>query len=155
LKRFGSNVVPVGHQGNSLDYRMFSYPYTQVRQSIDALRSAHPADPHDGWKVRYINPQTGGHCMPSMAAFMQLLPNGMTSAPYRSTDSTVFVCLQGSGRTRVGDTVLRWEENDVFVVPSWQFYQHEVNSEVILFSYSDRAVQEKLGLWFEERGDMQ
>ena len=92
--------------------------------------------------------------MPSMAAFMQLLPDGMATAPYRSTDSTVFVCLEGSGSTIVGDTVLRWEPNDVFVVPSWQFYQHEVKSEVVLFSYSDRAVQEKLGLWFEERGEV-
>ena len=89
--------------------------------------------------------------MPSMAAFMQILPKGMSTAPYRSTDSTVFVCLEGSGRTRCGNTVLQWERNDVFVLPSWQFYRHEVDSETVLFSYSDRTVQEKIGLWFEER----
>jgi gentisate 1,2-dioxygenase len=150
--RFGANVVPVRHQGNALDYRMFSYPYAQVRESLEGLRAADPADPHDGWKVRYTNPQTGGHCMPSMGAFMQVLPRGMTTAPYRSTDSTVFVCLEGSGRTVIGNKVLEWEPNDVFVLPSWQFYQHEADAEVVLFSYSDRAVQEKLGLWFEERG---
>jgi gentisate 1,2-dioxygenase len=84
---------------------------------------------------------------------MQILPKGMTTAPYRSTDSTVFVCLEGMGRTRVGNTVLNWEPNDVFVIPSWHFHQHEVDSEAVLFSYSDRAVQEKLSLWFEERGE--
>jgi gentisate 1,2-dioxygenase len=133
--------------------RMFSYPYAQVRESLEALRASNAPDPHDGWKIRYANPQTGGDCMLSMAAFMQILPGGKT-APYRSTDSTVFVCLEGRGRTRIGGTVLDWEENDVFVIPSWQFYRHEVDSEVVLFSYSDRAVQEKLSLWFEERGEI-
>jgi len=153
-KRFGANVVPARHRSTALDYRMFSYPYAEVRKALDALRAADRADPHERWKVRYTNPQTGDHCMPSMAAFMQILPAGRT-APYRSTDSTVFLCVEGRGCTRVGGKVLDWEANDVFVIPSWQFYQHELDSEAVLFSYSDRAVQEKLSLWFEERGGIE
>ncbi|STL52190.1 gentisate 1,2-dioxygenase [Escherichia coli] len=34
------------------------------------------ADEWDGYKMRYVNPVTGGYPMPSMGAFLQLLPKG-------------------------------------------------------------------------------
>jgi gentisate 1,2-dioxygenase len=30
---------------------------------------------------------------------------------------------------------------------------HQADEEAVLFSYSDRPVQEKLGLWREQRGN--
>jgi gentisate 1,2-dioxygenase len=132
---------------------MYSYPYETTKAALLSLRESEPCDPYDGWKVRYINPQTGGHAMTTMAAYLQLLPDGMTTAPYRATDGAVFVVVEGRGRTTVGSTVLEWEPHDVFVVPSWHWFRHEVEGETVLFSYSDRSAQEKLGLWFEERGN--
>ena len=82
---------------------------------------------------------------------MQLLPKGFAGAPYRSTDGTVFVCIEGSGETRVGGEVLAWRPRDVFVVPAWARHSHRANEDAVLFSFSDRVVQEKLGLWREER----
>ena len=82
-----------------------------------------------------------------------MLPKGFASQPYRSTDGTVFVAVEGSGETRIGDTVLAWEPHDIFVVPSWMIHTHRVTSEAVLFSFSDRVVQEKLGLWRETRGN--
>jgi len=151
-RRFGANVVPANYKSSALDYRMFSYPYETVRAAVDALRATDPVDPYDGWKVRYVNPQTGDHAMTTMAAYLQLLPAGMT-APYRATDAKVFVVAEGKGRTIVGSTELEWEANDVFVVPAWHWHRFETDGEAVLFSYSDRAAQEKLGLWFEERGN--
>ena len=40
-----------------------------------------------------------------------------------------------------------------FVAPSWKPVVHEPDSESVLFSFSDRPVQEKLGLWREQRGN--
>jgi hypothetical protein len=37
------------------------------------------------------------------------------------------------------------------VAPSWWNVVHEVESEAVIFSFSDRPVQEKLGLWRERR----
>ena len=152
-RQFGANVVPVGHQGSERDRRMFSYPYETTRAALDSLRETEPCDPYYGWKVRYINPQTGDHAMTTMAAHLQFLAKGMTTAPYRATDGVVFIVVEGKGRTVVGSTVLEWEPHDVFVVPSWKWHRHETDTEAVLFSYSDRAAQEKLGLWFEERGN--
>jgi gentisate 1,2-dioxygenase len=49
--------------------------------------------------------------------------------------------------------VLSWEQHDVFVVPSWASHTHHATRESVLFSFSDRVVQEKLGLWREARGN--
>jgi gentisate 1,2-dioxygenase len=90
--------------------------------------------------------------MPTIGAFMQLLPAGFAAAPYRSTDGTVFVAVEGEGETVIGDTTVRWKPRDIFVAPSWQWQRHRASSEAVLFSFSDRPVQEKLALWREERG---
>jgi len=87
-----------------------------------------------------------------MGTCMQLLPKGFVSAPYRSTDGTVFSVVEGSGETIVGDTVMRWKKRDHFVVPSWAKVVHKATSETVLFSFSDRPVQERLDLWREDRG---
>jgi gentisate 1,2-dioxygenase len=89
--------------------------------------------------------------MPTIGAFLQLLPAGFNTAPYRSTDGTVFVAVEGEGETIVGDTVIRWKPRDIFVVPGWHPHRHRAASESVLFSFSDRPVQEKLGLWREQR----
>ena len=43
-------------------------------------------------------------------------------------------------------------ERDTFVAPSWNSLEIEARSELVLFGYSDRAAQEKLGLWRELKG---
>ncbi len=110
-------------------------------------------DPYHGHKLRYVNPASGEFAMPTIATFVQLLPKGFAGQPYRSTDGTVFVAVEGNGETRVGDTVFAWEPHDIFVVPSWMTHTHRAASEAVLFSFSDRVVQEKLGLWREARGN--
>ncbi len=91
--------------------------------------------------------------MPTIATFIQLLPKGFSTSRYRSTDATVFTPVEGRGRTRVGDEVLEWGPKDVFVVPSWKWVTHEADEEAVLFSYSDRPIQEKLDLFREDRGN--
>ena len=90
--------------------------------------------------------------MPTIGACMQLLPAGFATAPYRSTDGTVFSVVEGEGETVVGDTVLHWKPRDIFVVPSWQRHHHRASTDAVVFSFSDRPVQDALGLWREERG---
>ena len=103
--------------------------------------------------MRYSNPATGDHAMPTMGTFIQLLPKGFRTARYRATDATVFVAMEGRGRTKVGDTTLEWGPKDILVVPSWKPVAHEADEECVLFSFSDRPVQEKIGVWREDRGN--
>ena len=60
---------------------------------------------------------------------------------------------RGRGRERRSATrPSRWKKRDHFVVPSWAKVVHKATSEAVLFSFSDRPVQEKLDLWREDRG---
>jgi gentisate 1,2-dioxygenase len=88
-----------------------------------------------------------------MGTFIQLLPRGFTSARYRATDAMVFAAIEGRGRTRIGEQVFEWGPKDIFVVPSWKSVVHEAEEESVLFSFSDRPVQEKIGVWREDRGN--
>jgi len=100
-----------------------------------------------------VNPVDGTWAMPTIGTCLQLLPKGFVSAPYRSTDATVFVPVEGSGRSTVGGETFHWGPRDVFVVPSWHEVTHQADGDAVLFSYSDRPVQEKLGLFRERRGN--
>jgi len=91
--------------------------------------------------------------MPTIGTFIQLLPKGYATRPCRSTDGTVYVAVEGAGESRVGDEVFRWQPRDIFVAPSWMPVSHLAEDESVLFSFSDRPVQEKLGLWREQRGN--
>ena len=131
---------------------MFSFPYARTREALDRLREgAATVDACHGIRMKYANPLDGGYALPTIAAFIQLLPRGFRGAAHRSTDATVVCVAEGEGRTEVGEETFTWGPRDLFVVPSWRPRRHEVDEEAVLFSFSDRAVQESLGLWREER----
>jgi len=90
--------------------------------------------------------------MPTLSTAMQLLPRGFKSQAYRCTSGTVFVIVEGSGHVRIGERRFTWQPHDLFVVPSWHSFELEAASEAVIFSYSDQIVQEKLGLFREQRG---
>jgi gentisate 1,2-dioxygenase len=151
--RFANNLMPVDWRPAVKTSPVFNYPYARSRESLDVLSRNEGPDPCHGHKLRYVNPASGDFAMPTIGAFIQLLPQGFATRLYRSTDGTVFVAVEGSGESRVGDHVLHWEPRDVFVVPSWTTVSHQAHGEAVLFSYSDRPVQEKLGLYREQRGN--
>ena len=151
--RYGNNLLPVDWKPEVKTSPVFNYPYARTREALEALAKNGAPDRYHGHKLRYVNPASGEPAMPTIATFVQLLPAGFASRPYRATDGTVFVCVEGEGETRIGDTVLPWEQHDIFVVPSWARHTHHAKAESVLFSFSDRVVQEKLGLWREARGN--
>jgi gentisate 1,2-dioxygenase len=151
--RYGHNLLPVDWKPEVKTSPVFNYPYARTREALDALARNGTPDPYHGHKLRYVNPASGEFAMPTIATFVQLLPAGFASQPYRSTDGTVFVVVEGSGESRIGDQVFAWEPHDIFVVPSWTPHTHRADGETVLFSFSDRVVQEKLGLWRETRGN--
>lgn len=149
--RFGMNLLPVDFDGRGKPSPLFSYPYARTREALTMLARRSDWDPVGGIRLRYANPADGGDVLPTISAFAQLLPAGFAGARYRSTDATVYIVVEGTGTTQVGDVTFDWGPKDIFVVPGWTAHRHTASSEAVLFSYSDRTVQQKLGLWREER----
>ena len=154
IARYGQSMLPIDYNQRPLNSPVFCYPFERTRETLEIMRRDRTLDACHGSKVRFINPVTGGYAMPTLGAFMQLLPKGFSSAPYRSTDATVFSVVEGHGHTTVGDKKLSWHPKDIFVVPSWMWVSHEADDDAVLFSYSDRPVQQAIGLFREDRGDL-
>lgn len=153
LARYGSNLLPLDHEQTAAEpSKVFVYPFAKTRESLLGI-SKSAADPHHGFKLRFVNPATGRSPMPTMGTFAQRLPKGFATRPYRSSDSSVHVCLEGSGRATIGSEVFEFGPRDIFVVPSWHALGLSAREDTTLFSFSDRPVQQVLGLWREERLD--
>ena len=153
VARFGNNLKPVGATAPfGKTSPIFSYPYGRSREALAGLAKEGNPDPCRGWKMEYINPLTGGPAMPTIAAFIQLLPKGFRTQPYRATDGTVYSVVEGHGRAVIGGDKFDFGPRDAFVVPSWMPLGIEAKDECVLFSFSDRPGQDAMGLWREQRG---
>jgi gentisate 1,2-dioxygenase len=154
--RYGHNMAPVrGDSPFANTSPIFSYPYARTREALYTLERSEAVDAWDGFKLRYTNPLTGGSPMPTMQTFMQRLPPGFQGAPYRQTDGAIFSVVEGSGRALIeshhGSYALDFTARDHFVVPSWHTLRLISQESCVLFSYSDRPVQQALGIHQEER----
>jgi gentisate 1,2-dioxygenase len=155
--KFGYNMAPVRTTASPFGATspIFSYPYERSREALHKLEQLEPIDAWDGVKLRYINPLTGGSPMPTMATFMQRLPAGFSGLPYRQTDGAIFSVVEGSGSVTIEHagktTIFNFSPRDHFVIPSWHTAKLSSTSGCVLFSFSDRPVQQALSIHREER----
>ena len=155
--KFGYNMAPVRSSASPFGATspIFSYPYERSREALHKLEQLEPMDAWDGFKLRYTNPLTGGSPMPTMATFMQRLPAGFSGLPYRQTDGAIFSVVEGTGSVIIEHagktTTFNFSPRDHFVIPSWHTAKLLSASGCVLFSYSDRPVQQALSIHREER----
>ena len=143
----------VSHQrGRSRATPMLLYRWEDTEQALRRLRS-YDGSPYDGIILEYINPLNGEPVTTTMSFYVQLLRPAEHTKRHRHTASAAYCCLSGSGKTIVGEHVMEWGRNDMFVVPSWAWHEHVNNStteDAILYSVSDTATLHRLGLYREE-----
>jgi gentisate 1,2-dioxygenase len=153
LSRYGRNMRPF--VGSATDRRprrqpLFHYPYAEWRAALGDVARLAEIDPHLGHALEFVNPSTGGHVMPTIAAHVRLVPAGYCTRPRRSTDGTVFVVVEGEGKAEIGGITMALHPRDIFVAPSWHEVRFEADADLVLFGYSDKAAQESLNLYREE-----
>lgn len=149
--RYGANMAP-DTSGNSTwpASPVFHYAFEDTRAALELLAEGEAPHPVHGHKLHYINPTDGGPATPTMDAAMRLLPKGFKGNDYRATDGIVYCAIEGEGRAIIEDQIVDFTKRDVFVVPGWHRHRIESAGGALLFSVSDRAAQQKLGLWREE-----
>lgn len=148
--RWGRNLHPVRHdrrpdQANPL----FIYPYAEWRETLEVLRRAEAPHPHDAYLMEFANPVDGGPVMSTISAFVRLVPAGFSTRPLRQTDGMVHVVVEGSGTIGIDGVDHPLAPGTILVTPSWSERAISANDDLVLFSYSDRATQQKLSLWRE------
>ncbi len=153
--RFGNNMAPAGscHAGPATP--VFHYPYVQSREALMKVAQAGELDPCFGMRMQYVDPTDGDHATKTIGAFLQFLPEGFRGAPVQTTEAILFCGIEGHGRIVTDSTVFEWGPHDLVVVPGWHRFRLEADEDAVLFNASDRPVQEKLGLFREERPEDQ
>jgi gentisate 1,2-dioxygenase len=146
---YGTNMLPIDDAPASLNSPLMRYPYAEARAALERLKTATEWDPCHGIRMRYAHPRTGDWVMPTMGPAIQLVPKNLTTANYRATDGAIFAVAEGCGTAKIESFALA--PHDVFVCPPWMWRRFSAEDDLVLFTFSDRPVQEKLGLWREER----
>lgn len=136
-------------KGHERDGSTFAYPYAQARAALEALRRDAP-DPALGHCHVYRQP-SGAPPTKTIGATLQLFPAGFSGLRHRVTDGVVFAVVEGRGEAVIGGERFTLAPGDIFVAPSWQWRAFSADEDLVLFSFSDRPLQEALGFWRQER----
>ncbi|WP_193369679.1 cupin domain-containing protein [Pelagibius marinus] len=154
LAEFGSGMLPMTPYSPFAETSpIFSYPYERARDSLLSLKKSNEPDPYLGYALRYANPLDGGWVMPMISAWLSHLPKGMATQPYRATDNQGLVVSEGSVKVDLDGQTFELHRNDVMALPGWKWRTLKASEDAILFHFSDRSAQEKLGIWKEQRGN--
>ena len=93
---YGHSLLPLETDRKRMRLRSSIIRTPGRRETLEAMKLGADPDPYHGWKLVYTNPLNGGHAMPTISTFMQLVPKAEHN--YRSTDATVFTCVEERGR---------------------------------------------------------
>lgn len=84
--------------------------------------------------------ELGSPALSSMAVHVQEMRAGFTGASTRVMANAIYTVMDGKGKTTVGETTLNWQRGDVFVIPAWRAFQHEVEESAHLIRVSDEPI---------------
>lgn len=90
--------------------------------------------------------------MPVMRLAMQRLGSGQRTRRQRSTANTIFVAVEGSGETVVGDKRFAWRRGDTIAVPCWNWCEHRAGADALLFAMSDEPLMRFSNYYRHEAG---
>lgn len=155
LARWGASMLPLDARSPfGRTSPIFSYPYVRSREALATLARHAVPDAHRGTLLRYANPTTGGHPIPTIAAWLQLVQAGQATRPWRCTAGSVYSVVEGRARITLEGSAgsARYEvgPRDHFVQPPWHTMTIDATDDCVLFGYSDAPLQEAAGLLREE-----
>ncbi len=143
LPRYAANMLPLRHQrGNSSP--IFNYRYDRSREALHDLTRMGDPDEWEGYKLRYVNPVTGGYPMPSMGAFLQLLPKALPRVWRGAPTALSTTSLKGQGRSLSATKLFIFPQRH-FCGADWHEVSFRSSEDTVLFSFSDKPVQEAPG----------
>ncbi len=146
-----AGLVPRHSRDEDTGYPQVRWPWAATREALRALAKAAPSD--RPVVLRYVNPKTGAAPLATLGCEAHWLRPGEVTAASRSTASAVYHVIEGRGESRVGASVLAWEQGDTFVAPPWHPVAHTnsaPSTSACLFLFNDEPVLRAVGLWHEE-----
>jgi len=143
-----SGLVPYSTlEQRSGKYPLKRFPWSEVREALLAVAASCGRD--QTAHLAYVNPETGGECLPTLGVSALALRPAETFAPRRRSASSVFHVIEGSGDAVVDDVEMAWMEADTIAAPTHANIKIRNNSSkmAFLFVVDDAPVQRKLGFY--------
>ena len=81
-RMFGTGLLPTNGLPDAPYSPLKHYPWDAAYSALLGVRDE-LHDPHEGVKLEYTNPLTGGHVLPTMACYAYLLAGGLETLPLR------------------------------------------------------------------------
>jgi gentisate 1,2-dioxygenase len=79
-------------------------------------------------------------CMPTLTLKVHSWRKGWRSRPQRQTANRVFVVMQGSGSSWIGEQRMDWSFGDVIAAPGWMRTEHRPHEDSLVCSISDEQL---------------
>jgi gentisate 1,2-dioxygenase len=140
---------------------MFFEPHPNEYQQVSSEPAVSPLGFPQAWtrgELAKQSPDKNGirrlqlqHSMPTMGLNFVQLPKGAKTETARTTASSIYAVVSGSGSAHMGATTASWRYGDVFVVPGWTPCHIEAAEDALLFQVTDEPVLRKLGLLREQQ----
>ncbi|HWL29385.1 MAG TPA: cupin domain-containing protein [Burkholderiaceae bacterium] len=89
-------------------------------------------DPHFGRVLDLSSDE-----MPTITIQVHDWKAGWVNRPFRHTSNTLYVVLQGSGHSEIGELSVDWQFGDVMAAPLWCRQAHVAHQDAVIIALSD------------------
>jgi gentisate 1,2-dioxygenase len=145
-------LAPVAHgQRAQGAYPLLRYEWRRTRDALQALAGSSKGGAPV--QLAYVNPETGGQCLNTLAFAALLLRPGEEVVLPRDSAARVFHAVEGSGEAQVNDTAIAFEHADTFCAPGLatvRLANRSSRAPLYLVSADESPLQRKLGV-YEQR----
>jgi gentisate 1,2-dioxygenase len=145
-------LAPIAHGRRAQGpYPLLRYEWRRTREALEA-RAAR-CEPGEAVQVAYVNPETGGDCLNTIAFAALLLRPGEEIGLPRTSAACVFHVIEGAGDATVDATAVAFEQSDTFCAPGLaavRLANRSSRAPLYLVTADESPLQRKLGV-YEER----
>jgi gentisate 1,2-dioxygenase len=148
-----SGLLPLRHGGRSREeYPLLRYEWREARRSLEALAATTQGD--TAVELAYVNPESGGAPLNTLAFSALMLRPGQEAALARMSAARVFHVVAGAGSATIATRTLGYGVADTFCAPGGaaiRLTNASAHEPLFLISADESPVQRKLGVF--ERWD--
>ena len=144
-----SGLVPYKSLGAPRgNYPLLRFPWRDVKAALADLAAV--TDKGDAVQLAYVNPETGGECLPILGFSALMLRPGESVKPARRSASAVLHVVDGDGQALIDGVTLDWTGRDTIAVPTHaqvEIVNANATKPAWLFQVDDAPMQRKLGFY--------
>lgn len=144
---FAENYDESRYPSNEVETSAMKYPWSDVQKNLDSVKEDHAIYTYE------FQTEKGQPLSSIIGGQAEKVDVGASSPVRQETSSFVFHVYEGQGHTIItedngNETVIEWESNDTFCIPSWRLFKHvnEGKDPAYLFSFSDTPLLKNLSL---------